>query len=416
MKQFLFLIGIVIALDVSAQTFTLSDLEHKFIQNNSQLLTSKFNIDRAQAEIVQEKLWTNPIFSISEVNFWKTYNIEKQPYLFGKYGQNQQISLELEQLIETAGKRQKRVAFRKLEEQSAIFDYEELLRELRKDLRLAFYELQRIQQEEEQLDEVIELYTQMNQQYQRQSELKNIAVADFYRIQTELISLERNKIELKNDAFQALSTVRILTHHPYLEIKDIVFSKSAHEYPKKLPPNLIDIALEQHIGLKRQENEQSIMRQQLALEKAQNTPDLRFQINYDRGGNIMSDFVGVGVSFDLPIFNRNEGNIKSAEIAIIQQNTKQQTLEINLIQTIQQLQNQLTNIQHALQNWPSAHIDNQKFMQENYKNHLLNKQVTLLQFIDFVKAYREISQAHFQLQQNYHIAFEELQHLVGQDL
>ena len=416
MKHLLFPFALICAAPtIQAQTITLADLENQFIQNNSQLLASKFNIDKAQAEIIQEKLWPNPTLSISEVNLWKTYNIEQQPNLFGNYGKNQQISVELEQLIETAGKRKKRVALKQLEQQSAAFDYEELLRELRKDLRLTFYDVQRIEQEIKQLNEIVELYSQMNGQYQRQSELKNIATADFYRIQTELIGLQKQQIELENEQFEALNKLRILTHNPNLEISQITFHQTTTNQSQKLPFNLFEIAQKQHIGLKRQENEQAKAQQQLMIEKAQKTPDLMVQMNYDRGGNIMRDFVGVGVSFDLPIFNTNKGNIKAAEIAIHQQQSNKQNLENNVEKTIQQLQNQLIRMEQSLQNWPVAQLDNQKQMLDNYKKHLQNKQVTLLEFIDFTQAYREANQAYFQLQQTYQNTFEELQYIVGQD-
>ena len=416
MKHLLFPFALICASPViKAQTITLTDLENQFIQNNSQLLASKFNIDKAEAEIIQEKLWPNPTLSISEVNLWKTYNIEQQPNLFGNYGRNQQISVELEQLIETAGKRKKRVALKQLEQQSAAFDYEELLRELRKDLRLTFYDVQRIAQDEKHLNEIVELYTQMNAQYQRQSELRNIPTADFYRIQTELIGLQKEQIELENERFEALNKLRILTHNPNLEIAEITFDPTTINQSQKLPINLLEIAQKQHIGLKRQENEQAKTQQQLMIEKAQKTPDLTLQMNYDRGGNIMRDFVGVGVSFDVPIFNTNKGNIKAAEIALQQQQANRQTLENNVAQSIQQLQNQLLRMEQSLQNWPVAQLQNQKLMLDNYKKHLQNKQVTLLEFIDFTQAYREANQAYYQLQQTYQNTFEELQYITGKD-
>lgn len=108
-------IPIIFAMQTQAQNVTLDNLEAAFLQKNYALIANKFNVDRIDAEIIQEKLWQNPTLSISEVNLWKTYNVEEQPYLFGRYGKNQQISVELEQLIETAGKRKKRVAIKELE-------------------------------------------------------------------------------------------------------------------------------------------------------------------------------------------------------------------------------------------------------------------------------------------------------------
>lgn len=99
---------ITVCAQTQAQKVTLENLEAAFLQKNYELIASKYNIDKVDAEIIQEKLWSNPTLSISEVNLWKTYNVEQQPYLIGKYGRNQQVAVELEQLIETAGKRKKK--------------------------------------------------------------------------------------------------------------------------------------------------------------------------------------------------------------------------------------------------------------------------------------------------------------------
>ena len=198
---------------VKAQTYTVADLEQQFLEKNYVLISGKYNIAKADAEIVQEKLWPNPTLSISEVNLWKTYQIEEQPFLFGNYGNNQQISIELEQLVETAGKRKKRVAIKQLEKNSAVFDFEELMRGLKKELRQNYYSLNRIQTEETLLNSIVDLFTQMNSQYERQAALKNIPTAEFYRIQTELIGLQKEKVELEKEKTESLNKMRLLTQN-----------------------------------------------------------------------------------------------------------------------------------------------------------------------------------------------------------
>ena len=94
----------------NAQSITLNQLEASFLSQNTLLLSSKYNVEKKEAEIIQEKLWDNPTLTLSEVNLWKTYHVEEQPNLIGKYGKNQQLSVELEQIFVTAGKRRKRVA------------------------------------------------------------------------------------------------------------------------------------------------------------------------------------------------------------------------------------------------------------------------------------------------------------------
>ncbi|MGL5234992.1 MAG: TolC family protein [Empedobacter falsenii] len=408
-------IPIIFAMQTQAQNVTLDNLEAAFLQKNYALIANKFNVNRIDAEIIQEKLWQNPTLSISEVNLWKTYNVEEQPYLFGKYGKNQQISVELEQLIETAGKRKKRVAIKELEKNSALFEYEELLRELKKELRQTYFSLARIQSEKKELQNSVDLFEQMITQYQRQADLKNVPKADFYRLQTELIGLQKDQIELENQEIEYINKLRLLTQNSDLNVDEIDFSRF-NSHSKSIPFNAKQLAKEQNIALKKQENEINLAEKQLILEKAQRTPDLAFQVNYDRGGNIMRDFVGVGVSIDLPIFNTNKGNIKASEIVLNQQQITKNALHSELDISIDRLQNQISQLDKALIQWKKLNNQEQLTMIDNYKKHLQNKQITLLEFIDFTQAYRESQKAYLDLLENYQNTFEELNYIVGQDL
>ncbi|MDM1550906.1 TolC family protein [Empedobacter falsenii] len=414
-KIYYTVIPIVLAIQTQAQNVTLDNLEAAFLQKNYALIANKFNVDRIDAEIIQEKLWQNPTLSISEVNLWKTYNVEEQPYLFGKYGKNQQISFELEQLIETAGKRKKRVAIKELEKNSALFEYEELLRELKKELRQTYFSLARIQSEKKELQNSVDLFEQMMTQYQRQADLKNVPKADFYRLQTELIGLQKDQIELENQEIEYINKLRLLTQNSDLNVDEIDFSR-LNSHSKSIPFNAKQLAKEQNIALKKQENEINLAEKQLILEKAQRTPDLAFQVNYDRGGNIMRDFVGVGVSIDLPIFNTNKGNIKASEIVLNQQQITKNALNSELDISIDRLQNQISQLDKALIQWNKLNNQEQLTMIDNYKKHLQNKQITLLEFIDFTQAYRESQKAYLDLLENYQNTFEELNYIVGQDL
>ena len=408
-------IPIVLAIQTQAQNITLDNLEATFLQKNYALIANKFNVDRIDAEIIQEKLWQNPTLSISEVNLWKTYHVEEQPNLFGKFGKNQQISVELEQLIETAGKRKKRVAIKELEKNSALFEYEELLRELKKELRQTYFSLARIQSEKKELQNSVDLFEQMMTQYQRQADLKNVPKADFYRLQTELIGLQKDQIELENQEIEYINKLRLLTQNSDLNVNEIDFSRF-NSHSKSIPFNAKQLAKEQNIALKKQENEINLAEKQLILEKAQRTPDLTFQMNYDRGGNIMRDFVGVGVSIDLPIFNTNKGNIKASEIVLNQQQITKNALHSELDISIDRLQNQINQLDKALIQWKKLNNQEQLTMIDNYKKHLQNKQITLLEFIDFTQAYRESQKAYLDLLENYQNTFEELNYIVGQDL
>ncbi len=379
------------------------------------MIAGKFEIGRTEALIIQEKLWNNPTLAIGEVNLWANGTSEVLPPLVGNYGQKQQISVELEQLIETAGKRRKRVAIKQLEQKTSQFEFEELLRELKKELRQNFYHLANLSSEQSRLSTLVHLFTQLKEQYQRQVQLQNIAKVDYYRIQSELVALKKELFDLEEEAAETVKNIRILTQLDDLTITDLDFSSVDKSLYKEIPSDVLQLALTQNIGLQKQHVQMDIANKELELEKAMRKPDLTFQLGYDRGGNIMRDFIGVGLSVDLPIFNRNKGNIKAAQLQIEKEDATDKLLQGELKNTVIRLENQLTKYKETLEGWPVETEKEQQEMVERYKKHLQSGQVTLMEFIDFTQASREAHKAFLDTWENYNSTYEELQYLVGKD-
>ncbi len=56
----------------------------------------------------------------------------------------------------------------------------------------------------------------------------------------------------------------------------------------------------------------------LKLQRALAFPEVSLKGSYDKAGNFINDYWAIGLSISLPIFNRNQGNIKAAKLAILQ--------------------------------------------------------------------------------------------------
>lgn len=398
-----------------AQNYNLQEIETSFLQNNYSLLAKKHEISQSEAYLVQEKLLPNPSLTIEEVNLWKNGSSEKLPYLFGKYGKTQQISVELEQLIETAGKRKKRVAIKQSQVKQTSFEYEELLRELKRELRLSYWNLYRIIQTQKQTETLLELYTQLHEQYAKQAKLQNVSQADAYRIQTALLNLQAENSELLQEQAQLLLSLQKLTQIPNLQLQQIQFANLLFNLSNKLPIDLVDKIHQNNIGIKKQENQIQLTNQQLNLEESQKIPDLKLQISYDRGGNIMRDFVGVGVNFDLPIFNRNKGNINAAKNAIDIQKVEQNALVNQVENETNYAVSQMLHFESLLKQRNNFQQENTIQLLKNFHKHLSSKQITILEFIDFTQAHLEAEKAYNKWLLDYYTNYEQLQYLVGKD-
>jgi len=398
-----------------AQSYSLSQLEASFLEENYLLLAAKFEVSKVEAEVVQEKVWENPSLAVSEVNLWANAGSEILSPLFGRYGKTQQISVELEQLVETAGKRKKRVAIKRLEHRLAIYEFEELIRELKKELRQHFHHLASLKHSQTQLVDMVALFEQLKKQYQRQTQQENVSKADYNRVHNELLRMQKDLAELEADAESSLSTLRILTGIADLKIEKLLVEESFVSRTLLLPKDMASLITEQNIGIKKQSAAIEMAKQQLELEKAQRTPDLTLQLGYDRGGNIMQDFIGLGIQIDLPVFNKNKGNIQKAKHQLEQENITYTALQWELEQTVQRYRNQLLKYENVLNQWSSETEGKQDSMVESYRRHLENRQVTLMEFIDYVQSHREARQSFLELWQNYNNTFEELQYLIGKD-
>ncbi|MDK7375756.1 TolC family protein [Weeksella virosa] len=396
---------------LQAQDYTKEKLLQEMLQNNAHLIAEKYSIDVADAEKKQAGLRQNPTFSIQEVNLWKNGSAEELPHLFGNYGKHQQVSLELEQVIETAAKRKKRVAAKEIEKKIAQFSYEELLNELTFSLQEAFVQLQQLNKKTEINQSIIELYQTLAEQYKRQSTLRNVSKADYLRIQTALVAYQQEDIELQQERTEILGEIRTLTNLPNIELKDLVFEPITFDLTQKISLQILDDIIEKNPTLKTQSNRIELAKQQISVEKAEAKPDLQFQVSYDRGGSIMRDFVGIGLSFDLPVFNRNQGQIQAAHVTMLQEEANEKSLKNTLINRAKTLMQQLIMYENLLKEWQENESDEQTEMIANYRKNLQSKQITLVEFIDFIEAYQDAQMALQDLSLSYQNTFLQLQYL-----
>ena len=113
-------------------TLTLKEAEQRFLERNLSLIAERYNIDMAQAQVLQAKLFENPVISL-EQNVYNRLN--------GKYfdfGSEGEAAVEIEQVIHLAGQRNKQVRLEKINKEIASFQFEEVLRTLRQELNERF--------------------------------------------------------------------------------------------------------------------------------------------------------------------------------------------------------------------------------------------------------------------------------------
>lgn len=397
-----------------AQEYSLRDLQNALTEHNLQIREQSLNIEKAAAELQQAKAHENPTLSLQEVNFWKTFDIESQRRLFGNYGKYQQFGIELEQKIETAAKRKKRIQVNTQALQTQHIQKDALTAQLQYELRVAYYTYYILTKKEKVNASLLNEISRLVERYQRQYNNRNVLLPELMRAQNTFSQLQKEAFSAEEEKKELLNELKYLTGLNTLSESNIVFDTLSPNYTSRIPSNVLELALQNNHVLKHQTQMQRLADANIALEKAMAVPSVTLLANYDRGGNIMKDFVGFGISIDLPIFHRNKGNILAAQ--------HQKAIEENKYQSIvTQLEQQINNCITQIKKWEqylSQYSNN--FLKDDYQSilaqfwqRLQQKQITLTQYIDYIESHQSTAIAYWDAALTYLKLIEQLQLLVG---
>lgn len=407
----------------SVLTLSPEQVEALFIEKNLELIAEKLNIDIADAAIAQAKLWDNPSLTVGGFNLWSTESqregdSEVIPPLFGSFGRNTQFSVELSQMIQLAGKRSKLVGMERISKDIAVAQFEDVLRGLKAELRRSVCETAYLESYRNVLESQAESLSRLIGTYSKQVAQGNIARGELLRLQAALFEVdsEINEVQTELNGCQALLKT-LLNADPAVTIL-IINSDPAVAPLQNIDLGLLfDTAAESRPDVTALKLETRYHEKSLAYEKAQRIPDLSLGVEYDRRGGVWRDFVGFSVGVDIPLFNRNQGAIRAARISGRQSGLlaqQQQSAARNEVAEAYQNYAQSYNFYNKVKADPI--VGELDVMLGVYAKNLLEKNISMLEYIDFMDTYKSAKQTWLNARKNVCLQFEELQYAVGSEI
>jgi len=405
-------------------TISRKEAEAIFLDQNLDLIAERLEIPKAQAAVLQAKLWPNPTFSIDEMNFWALPGQieplgEELPPLFGNFGKHFQFSFGIEQLIQTAGKRKKLMAVEQISADKAHGYLEDLLRNLKVEFRHLLTELQFLQFQEQVYLDQIDVVRQLTSSFDRQVDLGHISRGELVRLRALELQFSKYGQEIRKEINEKQKELKILMRLPSesdLVITDEDFVIDTDQVHALQLPDLLKTVQSSRPDLKLASLEEKYHENVLNYEKAQRIPDINLKAGYDRGGNILYNFIGFGVDIELPLFNKNQGNIEAARIGIVQSRYKYDQ-KIHLIEN--ELVLAFRNLLEALEFYESIDTDYETALDdilEGYIRNFQSRNISLLEFIDYLEAYIENKEIILKAGMDLHFKAEELNYSMGTDV
>lgn len=388
---------------------TLPQAEELFLANNYQLLLAKYQIEQAKADVITAKLFNNP--EITHENLF--YNHETKRFLETSYATGQ-FNTQISQLIRLAGKRNKNIQLVNTTVKMEEYEYYDLIRTLRYQLRSNFFRLYYLQQSAKVFDGQINGLNQLLQASGKQLALGNIANKDLIRIKSLLYNLQADYHQINTEIADLTHDLKLLTQ---IKSSVVIQTIATVQNNTKLPPisytTLLDSAKNNRIDLKSAQAAISYAQQNLKLQKANAIPDLQLSLSYDLKGSYPEKYTGIGISMPIPLFSRNQGEIKKAKIAIEAQQATYQQLENNLANEVFKACQNAERIEDLLANMDADfNNDYQKLIDEVTKN-FAKRNIGLLEFLDFYQSYKENTLQFNQLQFERINAKEEINFVTG---
>lgn len=381
-RAFLFLLFLLLAGKMCAQqvagTLTLKEAEQRFLERNLSLIAERYNIDMAQAQVLQAKLFENPVISLEQ----NVYNRLNGKYFdFGKEGE---AVVEIEQVIHLAGQRNKQVRLEKINKEIAEYQFEEVMRTLRQELNEKFVEVYFLSKSIAIYEKEVNSLQALLGGMKIQQEKGNISLMEISRLESMLFSLRKEKNERENDLLTTRGELNLLLNLP--EDTQVQLSLD-EEVLQQLDLSQLSFAdlkaiINERPDQKIARSTVNASRANLKLQKSMAFPEFSVKGNYDRVGNFINDYFAIGVSLSVPIFNRNQGNIKAARFSIQQAGVQQ---EYAANRADMELFTAYTSLEKATQLYQSTNMDLERNFEKlitGVNENFTRKNISLLEFID----------------------------------
>ena len=415
-RAFLFLLFLLLAGKMCAQqvagTLTLKEAEQRFLERNLSLIAERYNIDMAQAQVLQAKLFENPVISLEQ----NVYNRLNGKYFdFGKEGE---AVVEIEQVIHLAGQRNKQVRLEKINKEIAEYQFEEVMRTLRQELNEKFVEVYFLSKSIAIYEKEVNSLQVLLGGMKIQQEKGNISLMEISRLESMLFSLRKEKNERENDLLTTRGELNLLLNLP--EDTQVQLSLD-EEVLQQLDLSQLSFAdlkaiINERPDQKIARSTVNASRANLKLQKSMAFPEFSVKGNYDRVGNFINDYFAIGVSLSVPIFNRNQGNIKAARFSIQQAGVQQ---EYAANRADMELFTAYTSLEKATQLYQSTNMDLERNFEKlitGVNENFTRKNISLLEFIDYYDSYKETCIQLYEIKQNVFLAMENLHTVVGQNV
>ncbi len=393
----------------SSLSLSLSEAISLFLEHNLDLLMTKYGIDDAKGLAITAKLFPNPVFSL----FGGAAFTQQQTFKGTRY-----LTPQIEQMFLLAGKRGYRIESAGYGIQAAEATFTDAIRELTLTLKDTYYQVQLASRRLDLAKDNQERFHRILTIGELRFKKGFIAEVDLIRLRLQAVDFGAQVIRFSQEVQTALNDLRLLLALPPMTeltlTSDLVY--------KRVTPDIDRLrteALDKRPDLQARRFVLSQQQANLRLAKSLRYPDPvvggNFTMQGPQGGS-NQQLYGLNLQVPLPIFDRNQGGIAQAEIAI-------QVAQVDLHKTTLEVQNEievtyrnLTQSQRLVEAYQAGVLDDARTTFFILEKAYQRGGVTLIDLLDAARTSQTILQNYLEALFEYQRNLFLLERAAGQDI
>ncbi|CAN5659542.1 TolC family protein [soil metagenome] len=393
---------------------TVKKAEAIFLQKNLTLLANQYNVDINKALVQQAKVWDNPTL-VTDQNIYDGKFFRHTTVNGVQYGQ---VYIQVQQLIRTAGKIKKQTQLAEDNVLSAEAHFNDVLRNLKFVLTTDLNNLSQLNNTAAVFQSEMQNLKALAKGMDEMLKLGDISQKENVRIRALLFSLQNDYSDNLQHQFELQKEIGSM-----LQLNDSVWvvadagtTLSTSEISNLSIGMLQDSALQLRPDFMLVKTQAAFQQHNISYQKALAKPDLTVGVEYDHLNSYQPNYYGLALSIPLPLFNKNKGNINAAEIAYKQSGTVIQQVQNEVSKEVFTAWQKLQNATAMLSNENVQLQDNYEVLMKNMISSYRQRQVSLIEFIDFFEAYKDTRIKQWQLITNQRNDAAELNYTINQNI
>lgn len=393
----------ILGVQAQGRKMTIDEVDSLAALHNLQLKTLQLEVDAAEGQLAQARKYENP-----EVQLMHNIQNPLNRRWFD-VGYDGQTDVQISQPIAIGGQYKNKVKQARASLNATRAGYQAEKMNVRWEARTAFIDLYNAQQKLKVYDKEIASVEKIRKAFDEQAAKGNVSKMETFRIAAMLNQLRGEKMELMMQENNIQKDLRLL-----LNLKEETEMKAGMEaemeaemdenaaicgvaellakmQAKKLPAQSSELSslLQNHPEMIQAKYQEESAQHAIRVEKSEALPRISLNGEWDKNGSIGHNFFAVGATVSLPLWNRNQGNIRSAKAQYAQAAIERQQRE-NELQASFRLHYQTTlqnlNLVEEQKKQLSADIGQ---LLSAAEEQFLKRNISVIEFVDLYSSYRD---------------------------